>query len=231
MVCVPLRPRAASPDAIFFDFDGVIFNSEPVHLRATQEALRSRGLGLDPADYYTRYVGLDDATMFSKLGADSGSSWCSDDVHELIVSKALRFEALEAAGAALVPGAAECIRRMAEIAPLAVVSGARREEIERMLRRAALDGHFRTIVAAGETAFGKPAPDPYAAAAAKLNASSSRCIVIEDTAAGLAAAKAAGMPCIGVTTTFPRGKLALADAVVESLDEITADLVRSLVFA
>ncbi len=215
--------------AIVFDFDGVIVNSEPLHLAATRQALALRGLDISAEDYYARYVGYDDVGMLNQIAADRGLPWCSDDIQELLVAKALRFEALEADGALLVPGAAECIRRLAAVAPLAIASGARREEIERILARLNLASMFQLIVAAGETASGKPAADPYAAAVARLKAHPSRAIAIEDTAAGLASAKAAGLRCIGVTTTFPAAKLALADTIVTSLDEVTPELVRSLV--
>lgn len=229
MVCIPRQPPAPSPDAIVFDFDGVIVNSEPIHLRATQDALAVRGVELSEEEYYGKYVGFDDAGMFVQLSMDRGLGWCSGDLQELIAAKALRFEALERGAALLSPGAAACVRRMAAIAPLAIASGARREEIERILARVELAGYFGTIVAAGETASGKPAPDPYAAAATRLKARPARTIAIEDTAAGLASAKAAGLRCIGVTTTFPASELALADAIVHSLDAITIDLVRGLI--
>ncbi len=215
--------------AVVFDFDGVIVNSEPLHLAATQHALALRQLELSAEEYYDKYVGFDDVGMFSQLALDRGLLWCSDDLQEMLVAKALRFEELEAAGALLVPGAVECVRRMSALSPLAVASGARREEIERILRRANLASIFQAIVAAGETPSGKPAPDPYVAAVAKLRAKPARSVAIEDTAAGLASAKAAGLRCIGITTTFPGTKLALADTIVHSMEEITADLVQSLI--
>lgn len=228
MVCPPPQPRRRAPQGIVFDFDGVLVNSEPLHLRAAQEALALRGVELSNEDYYDRYVGFDDAMMMRELARDRGLTWCSDDLQELIAAKALRFEALERAVTPLAAGADACVRRMADLAPLAIASGARRDEIERMLERVGLRALFRTIVAAGETPSGKPAPDPYAEAAARLRAQPAQTIAIEDTAAGLASAKGAGLRCIGITSTFPAGKLQLADAIVASLDEVTADLVRSL---
>jgi beta-phosphoglucomutase len=218
-----------TPDAIVFDFDGVIVNTEPLHLRATQEAVAQLGHSIDPGEYYDRYVGYNDVEMFDHFARDRGLTWCSDDLQALIASKALRFEALEASAAILAPGAAECIRRLAGVSVLAVASGARREEIERILARLDLARYFRTIVAAEDTASGKPAPDPYLAAVARLEARPARTVAIEDTSAGLASAKAAGLLCIGVTSTFAASKLSLADLVVSSLDEITIETVRGLV--
>lgn len=229
MSCPPQQAKRPGPQAIVFDFDGVLVNSEPVHLRATQDALAPRGITLSRETYYDQYVGYDDVGMFKALARDLGLDWCSDDLQELLVAKALRFETLEATGTMLVPGAAECVRRMAAVAPLAIASGARRPEIERILKRVGLDAYFRIIVASGDTEFSKPAPDPYVAAAAALRAQPRHTVAIEDTAAGLASAKAAGLRAIGVTTTFPAAKLQLADRIVGTLDEITVDLVRSLV--
>lgn len=228
---VPVHRQPPAPQGIVFDFDGVIVNTEPLHLQASREALAVRGIELSDQEYYDRYVGYDDVGMFKQLAIDRGLAWCSDDLHEMLVAKALRFEELEARGAVLVPGAAECVRRMAEISPLAVASGARPEEIERTLVRLNLRSYFRTIVASGDTPFSKPAPDPYLEAAARLNAQPALTIAIEDTSPGLASAKAAGLRCIAITTTFPASKLSLADTIVTSMDEITADLVRSLVSA
>lgn len=221
-------PGPDSPDAIVFDFDGVIVNTEPLHLTATQQALALRGQSITQDEYYERYVGFNDVEMFVQMARDRGLTWCSDDVQELIAAKALQFEKLEGSAAILAPGAADCVRRLAELSPLAVASGARREEIERILARLDLARYFRAIIASGETPWGKPAPDPYLAAAAVLKARPARTVAIEDTAAGLASARGAGLRCIGVTTTFPASKLSLADVVVSSLDEITPEMMRHL---
>lgn len=229
MPCLPIKPKLPVPQGVVFDFDGVIVNTEPLHLQASRDALATRGLEISDEEYYERYVGYDDVGMFKQLAIDRGLPWCSDDLQEMLVAKALRFEELEKSGAVLVPGAAECVRRMAELSPLAVASGARPEEIERMLARLNLRSYFRTVVGSGDTPFSKPAPDPYLEAASRLRAQPARTIAIEDTAAGLASARGAGLKCIGITTTFPPSKLSLADVVVNAMDEITADLVRSLI--
>jgi HAD superfamily hydrolase (TIGR01509 family) len=224
-----MKANLSAPQAVVFDFDGVLVNTEPLHLRATQEALALHGIVLTEVDYYAKYVGYDDAEMFAEVAKDQGVTWSSEDFRELIASKAWRFEALEKETPLLVPGADNCVRRLAEISPLAIASGARRDEIERILHRVHLSSYFRVIVAAGETVSGKPAPDPYRAVLDRLDAKPARTIAIEDTAAGLASAKAAGLRCIGVTTTFPASKLSLADRVVDSLDDVTPGLVRELV--
>jgi beta-phosphoglucomutase len=215
-------------EGIVFDFDGVIVNSEPLHLRSAQDALATRGLTVESGEYYDRYVGYDDVGMFTEYAREHGIALDTCGLSELLAAKAMRFAELETSDAALVPGAAECVGRLAGLAPLAIASGARRDEIERMLARAGLARHFPVIVAAGDTAFGKPAPDPYARAARLLGATPARTFAIEDTAAGLASARAAGLLCIAVTTTFPASKLQVAHRIVGSLDEITVDLLRAI---
>src|SRR5512142_1161903 len=122
-------------EGIVFDFDGVLVNSEPLHLRSAQDALATRGLTVDVDEYYDRYVGYDDVGMFTEFARDHGVALDTCALTELLAAKAMRFAELEATDAVLVPGAADCVRRMADLAPLAIASGARRDEIERMLAR------------------------------------------------------------------------------------------------
>src|SRR5512132_541522 len=99
MPCNPSKPALPAPQGIVFDFDGVIVNTEPLHLQASRDALALRGIDLSDEEYYERYVGYDDVGMFKQLAIDRGLPWCSDDLHEVLVAKALRFEELEARGA------------------------------------------------------------------------------------------------------------------------------------
>ncbi|HXH07338.1 MAG TPA: HAD family phosphatase [Vicinamibacterales bacterium] len=217
-----------TPQAIVFDFDGVLVDTETLHLRSAQEALAALGLELDEKEYYARYVGFDDEEMFRQLAADRHLRLGEAQLARLLATKVRRFAELQER-AALVPGAAACVRRLAAVAPLAIASGARRDEIERLLVRTGLAGAFTAIVAAGETPRGKPAPDPYARAVALLGADARCAVAIEDTPAGLESARAAGLRCIGLTTTFARELLDGADAVVASLDEVTPALLAELV--
>jgi beta-phosphoglucomutase len=112
--------------------------------------------------------------------------------------------------------------------PLGIASGALRHEIEMILKRAHLDRHINFIVASGDTPNSKPAPDPYARAAALHGVAPGDCVAIEDSRWGIESAKTAGLKCVGITTTYPAQELASADRVVASLDEFTADLIREL---
>ncbi|MCY4507541.1 MAG: HAD family phosphatase, partial [Acidobacteria bacterium] len=152
---------AATLAGVIFDFDGVLADSEPLHLRAYQDVLAERGMTLGAADYYDRYLGFDDDGVFRTVCRDQGLVLDDETLAGLIRVKGERFEALAGQGEALFPGAADCIRRVAAEAPIAIASGALAPEIETVLAAADLRRHFRAVVASGDTPTSKPAPDPY----------------------------------------------------------------------
>lgn len=214
--------------AVIFDFDGVLADSEPLHLRVYQELLEPTGIRLTSDLYCRRYLGLDDEGVFRQVTSDYGLLLGDEEIELLIDEKAERFERLVTGSNVLYPPAPGCVRRLAGTWPLGIASGALRHEIELMLRGADLLGSFRAIVSAGDTDRTKPAPDPYLRAAELLGVEAARSVAIEDSHWGLMAARDAGMRTIGVTTTYPRTTLQHADAVVDSLDEVTLEMVSSL---
>jgi beta-phosphoglucomutase len=214
--------------AIVFDFDGVLADSEPLHLRAYQEVLSAMGATLPREEYYARYLGYDDEGVFRTLSDDRGWDLTTTQISTLIAEKTEAFEQIVAGTDVLYPGAAECVRRLAAVWPLGIASGALRGDVEPILRRGGIDRHFRFIVAAGDTPESKPAPDPYRRAAELHGVPGSSCVAIEDSRWGIVSAKAAGMWCIGITHTYPVSELMDADAIVTSLDEIAPRLIRSL---
>jgi beta-phosphoglucomutase len=214
--------------AVVFDFDGVLVDSEPLHLRAYQEVLEPIGLSLPREKYYASYLGYDDAGVFRAVAEDRRRPMDDRQLHALIEEKCRVFDELLGGGDIMYPGAVECIARLAAEWPLGIASGAARPEIEAALRGRRLDQHFRFIVAAGETPAGKPAPDPYARAATLHGVAPETCVAIEDSRWGIESAKAAGLWCIGITHTYPVAELLEADAIVASLDELTAELIKGL---
>jgi beta-phosphoglucomutase len=217
--------------AIVFDFDGVLVDSEPLHLRSYQEVLEPFGLSLPREKYYSSYLGYDDAGVFKAIA--EARDWPLDEqkLRALIDEKCRVFEALKADGTGgdmLYPGAPECVARLAAAWPLGIASGAARPEIESTLQGSGLDRYFRFIVAAGETPAGKPAPDPYRQAAKLHGHSPESCVAIEDSRWGIESAKSAGLWCIGITHTYPVSELLDADAIVSSLAELTPELIKNL---
>jgi beta-phosphoglucomutase len=214
-------------EAIVFDFDGVLADSELLHLRVYRELLGPAGVTISDEAYFDRYLGSDDEGVFQQIAIDYKLLLGDEEIEMLIAEKARRFEALVASGGVMYPGAAACVRRLGAAWPLGIASGALRAEIELMLRGAGLFEAFRFIVAAGDTDHGKPAPDPYRRAADLHGVPAAVCVAIEDSHAGLESARAAGMRTIGIASTYPRDTLK-ADAVIGSLEELTADVVNGL---
>lgn len=214
--------------AIVFDFDGVLADSEPLHLRVYQELFEPQGLHIDQVAYETRYLGYDDIGVFQKIAEDYGLMLGDEEIELLIEAKSRRFQELVSSGDVLYPGAAALVRRLGAAWPLGIASGALRAEIELMLRGAGLLDAFGFIVSSGDTEQSKPAPDPYLRSAELHGVPAAACVAIEDSHWGLQSARAAGMRTIAVTHTYPRDTLSEADAVVDSLDEITVDLIRRL---
>lgn len=214
-------------DAIIFDFDGVIADSERLHLRAFQDVLRPLGLDLTAEAYYADYLGYDDAGVFRKFAEDHSLDWEQATHDRLLAGKAARFDALVAGGETLFPGAAAFIRAAAVAVPIAIASGALTHEIEEILARAGLLHCFTAIVGADQTQRTKPSPDPYLEAFHRLTArghaiSPSRTVAIEDSRWGLVSAAAARLRVVAVATTYPAAELTRhAELVVSGLDALT----------
>jgi beta-phosphoglucomutase len=223
--------------AVIFDFDGVIANSEPLHLRAFQDVLAVAGVTLTKADYYAQYLGFDDAGVFREVDRARGARWTATDITALVARKAVRLEELERNESVVFPGAADALRRIAAAVPIAIASGARGAEIRRMLDREQLTSLFAAIVAAEDATSSKPAPDPYLRAVALIGAAQGvpitpqECVAVEDSGWGLQSARAAGLRTVAVTTSYTASELTAADCVIASLHELTLDLLANLAAA
>lgn len=214
--------------AIVFDFDGVIANSEPLHLTAFQQALADEHLALTDDEYYAKYLGYDDVGVFETLARDralpGGDRW----VASMVSRKGERLEAMMQAGSVLFPGAQEFIRAAAAAVPIAIASGALRHEIDAIIEGAGLAPLFKAIVASGDTPESKPSPAPYELAFERLcqvtgrSLDRRRCVAIEDSKWGLESAFGAGLRCVAVTNSYPADALAgAAELVVDGLKALT----------
>jgi len=219
---------------IIFDFDGVIADSEPLHLRAYQQALVEEGIELSREDYFNRYLGYDDVGMFEALARDRGLGWSARHVTALVARKGEKLQALLKEDV-LFPGAAAFVRTAASEVPIAIASGALRHEIVQIVDGAGLASLFATIVASGDTPESKPSPGPYLLAFEQLQRSSARrldaakVVAIEDSRWGLESAKGAGLRCVGVTTSYPAAELEAAELVVDGLESLTIEMLDRLV--
>jgi len=221
--------------AIVFDFDGVIADSEPMHLKAFQQALAEEGLVLERDEYFSRYLGYDDVGMFQALSIDRGLAWSDRQITALVARKGVKLQAMLEGGEVLFPGAAAFIRAAAAHVPIGIASGALRHEITQIVESAGLGGMFACIVASGDTPQSKPSPGPYLLAFEQLQQATGRmldkgrCVAIEDSVWGLESARGAGLRCVGVTTSYGAGELACAELVVDGLQSLTIPMLEQLV--
>ena len=211
-------------DAVVFDLDGVIVDSEQVW-DEVREAY-TREVGGTYTDEATRSMMGMSSTEWSRYMAEAlRVPGTPAEINEAIVARML-----ERYGEAppLIPGAVDAVRRIAARWPLAVASSSNPELIEVVLRSARLEELFPVTVSSQEVARGKPAPDVYLEAAARLGVEAVRCAAVEDSHNGIRSAKAAGMRVVAIPNPHfpPDGEaMAQADVVLGTIDELTPELV------
>jgi len=223
-------------DSVILDFDGVVVDSEPIHLMCFQEVLSAVGIDLTPEEYYSRYLGFDDHDCIVAVGRDNSVRLDEPKIAEMVAVKTELVKRAFAESIAPMPGALELIRSSAAVcAAVGVCSGGLREEIELAARTVGALEHFAAIVSAEDVPRGKPDPAGYRLVRRRLEDACdrridpARCVVVEDAPAGIAAAKAAGMKVLAVTSSYGADRLGDADRIVASLAEATpVDLERML---
>jgi beta-phosphoglucomutase len=226
---------ARALQAIVFDFDGVIADSEPLHLRAFQQALGEEGIELSPKEYFSRYLGFDDVGVFEAIARDRAIPMNDRQVTTLVARKGARLQQMMQEGSVLFPGARDFIRTAAAAVPIGIASGALRHEIEEIVEGAGVADLFSVIVAAGDTPQSKPSPAPYLLAFERLREAAGdaldprRCVAIEDSRWGLESAHGAGLRCVGVTNSYPAHELPGAELIVDGLKELTLPMLDRLV--
>ncbi len=229
------RQATGALQAIVFDFDGVIANSEPLHLRGFQLTLADHGIFLSTEEYFSRYLGYDDVGAFQAVASDRGLSWDAGRIAALVADKARKLQEMTAAGNVLFPGAADFIRAAASRMPIAIASGALRHEIDEVLHAAGLASLFQAIVAAGDTPESKPSPAPFRLAFDRLNEQAggtlapARVVAIEDSRWGLQSAAGAGLRCVGVTNSYQASELPQAELIAAGLHALTLEALEALV--
>jgi beta-phosphoglucomutase len=225
-------------DAVVFDFDGVIADSEPVHCAGFARVVAGLGVTLTWELYAERYLGYDDHDAFAAILADHGLVADERRLAELTRAKSAAVQEVLASSATAMPGAVALIGALADAGvPLAICSGALRCEVEIAARRIGVLDRFTAVVAAEDVGAGKPDPEGYRLALERLRAASAaplppgRCVAIEDTPAGIASARGAGMRVLGVAVSYPATALHEADAVVPTLVQAFPATLAALVAA
>jgi HAD superfamily hydrolase (TIGR01509 family) len=210
-----------SIEAVVFDLDGVMLESEEIWDDVRERYVRERG-GRYDAEAQRAMMGMS-STEWSRyirdeLRIEAAPEQINADVVELMIARYREH-------LPLVHGAREAVERMAAVFPLAIASSSNRALIAVALELAQLAGHFRATVSSEEVARGKPAPDVYLEAARRLGVDPGRCAAIEDSHSGIASAEAAGMRVVAIPNRrYPPDDdaLAQADIVLESIAELTA---------
>jgi HAD superfamily hydrolase (TIGR01509 family) len=204
-------------DALLLDFNGVIVNDEPLHFASFRAILGEEGITLDESTYYAEYLGMDDRSAFREAMRRADQSTEPAHVQRLVARKALAYARLAAAGLPVVPGVRAFVESAAARGPVAVVSGALREEIDAGLAAAGLTAAIDVVISPADVPTTKPDPAGFQLALRRLEerhrAGAWRAAVIEDSLPGLAAARALGAGCLMLTTSHDAEALSAADAV------------------
>ena len=225
--------------AVLFDFNGVIINDEAIHERLIEQLLIEENLRLNPGEFARVCLGRSDRACLTELLASRGRVATEAYLMDLMQRKARAYqrELDTIEKLPIYPGLADLMfhLRAAQL-KLAVVSGALRTEIELVLEQAQLAAYFQVIVAGDDIVTSKPEPDGYLLAVERLNQQSldlnlqpSECLAIEDTPAGIQAAKRAGIPVVGVANTYPFHMMQRqANWAVDYLSDLELDRVQAV---
>ena len=225
--------------AVLFDFNGVIIKDEAIHQQLIEEILIEENLRPSPQEYREICLGRSDRVCITELLKRRGRFVSESYLNQLVIRKAGAYQRqLETLPKLpIYPGLEDLIFkiRVAQL-PMGVVSGALRCEVELVLNRAGVAQHFSVIVAGDDIKVSKPEPDGYLLAVERLNqqypnlkAQASECLAIEDTPAGIQAAKRAGMQVVGVANTYPFHMLQRqASWTIDYLHELELDRVQQV---
>lgn len=213
----------------------MIVDSEPLHHRGFAEVLRGVGIELTREEYYARYLGYDDHDCFSAVGRERDRAFTQGQIAALTAAKTRLVKRFFATSLRALPGSLELIcAASATGLPVAVCSGALRAEVELATRALGVLGCFAAIVAAEDVARGKPDPEGYLRALVLLASvagrplEARRCVAIEDSPAGIEAARAAGLKVLAVTSSYRAPALGSANLVRSDLAEVTLAELREL---
>ncbi len=223
--------------AILMDFNGVIIDDEPLHMKAYQEIFAKEGIALSEDHYYS-CLGMDDKAFVSAQYMRAEQEIAAEKTSGIIEAKTVRWRELVEKEVPLFEGAENFVRKMAKDFALGIVSMARREEIEFVLEKIALKDCFTIIVSAEDVSNHKPDPECYHTGFRLIDGARTMlgsnpivhadCLVIEDAPQGILAGKRAGLKTLGVTNTVSAERLreAGADSVTKSLSDWMPDTLR-----
>jgi len=214
-------------EAVLFDLDGVIIDSEPVWEQVRRQVVAEHGGHWAP-DAQQRLMGMSTGEWARYLGSDLGVGLPPDTIAALVIE---RMEARYREQVPLLPGAVEAVRRLAAHWPLGLASSSPPVLIDAVLDAAGLRDSFAAVMSTEQVPRGKPAPDIYLAVAPRLGRPPGKCAAVEDSTNGLRAAAAAGMQVIAIPNArYPPDPSVLrtASLVLTSLSQLTPEVISEL---
>lgn len=201
--------------AIVLDFNGVIIDDESIHFEYIRDLVRPFGIELDWQMYSQRYIAYSDEEVFEIIFKDFGIRVESTVIESLCHEKYRKYLSDAVNRVSLYPGVREFIEGASLQYPLAIATGARRDEVLAILHRFNMENYIHVIVTADDVARGKPEPDIYLEAVKRLGIRApGDCVAIEDTPGGIQAAKRAGLKVLAVPHTCSVDNLKEADLIL-----------------
>lgn len=202
--------------AVLFDMDGVLSNSEPHHIKAFKIFFKKKGIKLSKSDVKDIFGRFDDdiiRDLCKKKGIKCNVSKWYWEKRKIVVSLLKKMPIPS------FPDAINLAKRVSKKYKVGIGTSSSREEINVVLKKLGIKKYFDAILGREDVKQHKPNPQLYLKLAKKLKVKPSECVVIEDSVAGVAAAKRAKMRCIAVLNSFPASKLKKADLIVKSLND------------
>lgn len=202
--------------AVLFDFDGVVVRSMEDHYEGWRRALEEYGIDMSPEELFVM-EGAGVEELAGQLTRKFNLPF--DEASKIIQKKRIYYDQIKKV---------ECYPHLIDVLDwiqerelkTALVTGGDRSRVMEVLENFGLQDRFHTIVTADDVQLTKPSPEPYLKAARELDVEPAECVVIENAPRGIRSAKAAGMRCIGITTTLPRSFLKAADVIADDLLQV-----------
>jgi len=203
---------------VIFDLDGVLIDSSLLHLESWRMVGAERGFEMTD-EFFWKTFGMPNSRIFPLL---FGRDLPPEEARELSEYKEQVYRRLAAGRLKALPGAVALLRALRDAGfRIALGTSTPMVNVQVILDAIGVRPCFDAFVSGDDVTHGKPDPEVFVKAGEKLGLPPERCVVVEDAMVGIQAAKGAGMRCLAVTTTHPREKLAEADRVVDSLEEVT----------
>jgi beta-phosphoglucomutase family hydrolase len=204
--------------AVVWDMDGVLADTAPHHLHAWQETFARRGIKFTKEDFMRGFGIRNDAIIRNVLGEKTTDA----EIEAIAREKEATFRRIIGKDVKPIPGALKLLGQLHDRGiRMAIASSTVIENIHLIVGSLGIEKYFEAIITGHDVTEGKPSPQVFLVAAQRLGVEPKSCLVFEDAVAGVKAAKSAGMHCIAITSSHPREKLAEADLVVDSLEEVS----------